>query len=148
MIWALLLWSPSSFCYFFLLLFNTSATPPANKHCSQKSVSEPVLAKSLTHQHPSARRSIIEKETIGRVPCHQLACYEWNANVFVSGSMIFFLQAIEKRFPAKLSVHSFSHLAFRENVTLPGVFQLYCCWFQPKRRQLEFDMHADLWPSL
>lgn len=113
MIRALLLWSQSSFCYFFLLLFNTSATPPANKHCSQRSVSEPVLAKSLTHQHPPARRSIVEKETIGRVPCHQLACYEWNANVFVCGSMISFLQAIEKHFPAKLSVHSFSPLGFR-----------------------------------
>lgn len=81
MIQALLLGSESSFCHFFLLLFNTLATPPANRHCSQKSVSEPVLAMSLAHQQASARRSIIEKETIGRVPCHQLA--------FMSGTLMF-----------------------------------------------------------
>lgn len=112
---------------FLFIAFQHISNSTCQRTLQPESVSEPVLEEPLTHQHASARRSIIEKETVGRVPCHQLACYEWNANVFVSGSMISFLQAIEKHFPAKLSVHSFSHLGFGENVTLPDVFQLYWC---------------------
>lgn len=97
MIRALLFWSVVVLLFLFIAFQHIS-----NSNCQQtlqpEECVEPVLAKSLTHQHASARRSVIEKETVGRVPCHQLACYERNTNVFVSRSMISFLQAIENIF--------------------------------------------------